>query len=78
MPRFVPASAFLAVLQKVRAAFDGPGANEGFELARALSGFAPITRAAAQRARDKGVPDESGHAFQNFASAMSSARGGPR
>ena len=72
MPRFVPASTFLALLQKLRAAFDGPGANEGFELARALSGFAPITRAAAQRAHDKGVSDESGRALQDSASATGS------
>ena len=70
--RFVPPSAYLAVLQKVRAALDGPGANEGFELARALSGFSPSARAAAQWAHNKGVSDESGRALRKFAVAMGS------
>ena len=70
MLRSVPQPAYLAVLRKVRAAFDGPGANAGSELARALSGFPPIARAAPQWARDKCASDESGRALQNFAFAM--------
>ena len=64
--RFVPPPAYLKVLQKVRAAFDVPGANEGFELVRVIPGFPPSSRAAAQRAHDKGVPDGSGRALQNY------------
>ena len=37
---FVPQSAYLAVLRKVCAAFDGPGVNEGFELVRAAAQWA--------------------------------------
>ena len=70
--RFPPPSVHVAALQKVRAAFYGLGAKEGFEVVRALPGIAPSTRAAAQWARDKGVPNESGRVLQNFASAMSS------
>ena len=51
--RFVPPSAYLSVLQKVRAAFGGPGAKEEFELARVLCGFAPSARAAPQWVRDR-------------------------
>ena len=70
MLRFAPPSAYLVVLEQVRAVFDGAGAKEGFELVRALSGFTPGTRAAAQLARDKGAAEESGRPLQNFAGAM--------
>ena len=70
--RFPPPSVHVAALQKVRAAFYGLGAKEGFEVVRALPGIAPSTRAAAQWARDKGVSDESGLAIQSFAFATGS------
>ena len=50
--RFPPPSVHVAALQKVRAAFYGLGAKEGFEVVRALPGIAPSTRAAAQWSRD--------------------------
>ena len=62
-----PPDTYQAVLQKVRDALDGPGANEGLELARALASFAPWTRAAAQWAHNNGAPDESVRLLQNYA-----------
>ena len=63
--RFVPPSVYSIVLKNVRAAFDGQGAEDGFESGRTLSGPGPITRASAQCAGDKGAPNESGCVIRN-------------
>ena len=43
-------------------------------MVRALSGFGPSTRAAAQWARDKGASDESGRVLQNVALTLGSLK----
>ena len=68
--RFVPPEAYLTVRQNVRSAFDGRGAHEGFELARALSGFDPGTLAVALRNTPRDASDESGRMIQNCAFAF--------
>ena len=70
--RFVSPSAYSAVLRKFRAAFDGPGAKEGFESIRVLPGIAPSTRSAAQWEEENDAFDGSVRASQNFVFATGS------